>query len=301
MTDQRDTFALIGAPVMRLTLVDSCGRPIFGDRSRIITEGFVSANFTANVDDGDEVSIPNANGKVMARRRAKAKHNGYTGEIECIGVQPDVANFLAGAPLVVNGKGDIAGFAVDTDVDPGMVNVAIELWSETGDGEGCEVGAGGEMWGWTILPLSSGGTIGDVEFQNDAINFTIGNLTTKKGHQWGQGPYFVDLDNADAPWQPVAIPGSVALQTLGVTLEPPVPSVGAIPLDDPDATPSTTAVAGTPGHFTPADSNRPEVLEDMAGVTASPTTAWTTGQGVLLQGGTYAHWDGTDWVAGKAA
>lgn len=301
MTGQRESFALIGAPVMRLTLVDACGRPLFGDRARIITEGFISANFSAQVDDGDTVSIPNANGKEIARRAAKPKHNGFTGEIECIGVQPDVANFLAAAPLVTNGKGDIAGLRVDTAVDPHMATVCIELWSETGDGEGCEGGANDEMWGWTILPLNTGGTIGDVQFQNDAINFTVQNITTKKGHQWGQGPYFVDLDNDGQPWQPDAIPSTVALQTLGVTLPPPVPSGYAIPLDDPTATPSTTATAGTPGTFTPTGSNRPETLADMDSVTASPTTAWTTGQSVLLQDGSYAYWNGTAWAAGAAA
>ena len=35
-----------------------------------------------------------------------------------------------------------------------------------------------------------------------------------------------------------------------------------------------------------------------AGLTASPTTAWTTGQYVLLRDGSMAHWAGTAWVAG---
>lgn len=303
MAGERKSFALIGAPVMRLTKVDACGRPIYGDRARLITEGFVSVNASAQVEEGDEVSIPNANGRIMARRRAKPKHNGYITEIELIGVQPDAANFLAGAPLVVNGLGDIAGFDVDTDVDPSTVNVAIELWDETGDGEGCEDEGAGQLWGWNALPLNSGGTIGDVEFQNDAINFTVSNLSTKTGHQWGAGPYFVDFDVTGEPVQLAPIPGSVALRTLGVAMDPPEPSDGAIPLDDPTADPAETAVAGNPGNFTPVDSFRPESLEDLiaAGVTASPSTAWTSGQGVMLQNGTFAHWSGTAWVAGKAA
>ena len=102
------------------------------------------------------------------------------------------------------------------------------------------------------------------------------------------------------PVQLAAIPESVALRTVGVTMDPPEPSDGAIPLDDPEADPSTTAVAGTPGHFTPTGSNRPELLADMDGITASPTSAWTTGQYVLLQSGDKAHWTGTAWADGPA-
>lgn len=300
MAGERNSFALIGAPVARLTKTDSCGRPLYGDRARIITEGFISINASAQVDEGDEVSIPNANGKIVARRRAKPKHNGYTVEVEMIGVQPDVANFLAAAGLVVNGIGNIAGIDVDTAIDPSTANLALEVWAETGDGEGCEDAAGDGTWGWSIFPLLSGGTVGDISYQNDAINLTISNASSKKGHQWGQGPYNVDVDDAGEPVQLAAIGTDVALRVVQVGLEPPVPSDGAVPLDDPEATEATGATAGTPGTFTPADSFRPETLADMTGVTASPTTAWTTGQGVMLQSGDMVHWTGTAWAAGVA-
>lgn len=62
---------------------------------------------------------------------------------------------------------------------------------------------------------------------------------------------------------------------------------------------ATGAVAAS-GLFTPANATIPESLEDMAGIVASPTTAWTTGQGVQLGDGSYAHWNATAWVVGKA-
>jgi hypothetical protein len=64
---------------------------------------------------------------------------------------------------------------------------------------------------------------------------------------------------------------------------------------------ATGAVAGTPGHFTPAGSAPPANLAAMSGppaITASPTTAWTTGEYVVLADGTNANWTGTNWVAG---
>lgn len=73
-------------------------------------------------------------------------------------------------------------------------------------------------------------------------------------------------------------------------------------------TPSTGATAGTPGTWSPAGSTPPASVANLiAGtpnpVTASPATAWTTGQ--YVQTGTagtpgQAHWSGTAWVAGTA-
>jgi hypothetical protein len=62
----------------------------------------------------------------------------------------------------------------------------------------------------------------------------------------------------------------------------------------------TGATAGSPGTFTPAGATPPADLADMAGIVASPTTAWTTGQRVVLGDATTAHWNGTTWVAGAA-
>lgn len=66
----------------------------------------------------------------------------------------------------------------------------------------------------------------------------------------------------------------------------------------PASVPSTEATAGTPGSF---DGDTPADLAAMAGITANPATAWTTGQYVVLGDASNAYWNGTDWVAGIAA
>lgn len=68
-----------------------------------------------------------------------------------------------------------------------------------------------------------------------------------------------------------------------------------------DAAKATGATAGTPGTFTPAgNTGKVNNLAQLSGVTASPATAWTTAQRVLLNDGTEAYWNGTAWVAGRA-
>jgi hypothetical protein len=63
---------------------------------------------------------------------------------------------------------------------------------------------------------------------------------------------------------------------------------------------ATGATAGTPGTWTPAGSIPPATLAGASGVTASPTTAWTTGQSVVTGDGTHIHWDSSAWVTGNA-
>lgn len=68
-----------------------------------------------------------------------------------------------------------------------------------------------------------------------------------------------------------------------------------------DSPRATGATAGAPGTFTPANSGKVNTFDEMAGaVVASPATAWSTGQRVVLNDGTEAHWSGSAWVAGRA-
>lgn len=76
----------------------------------------------------------------------------------------------------------------------------------------------------------------------------------------------------------------------------------------PGAGPSTGATAGIPGSWTPAGSTPPANVASLQGgspvtVTASPATAWTTGQFVQTQtagAAGRACWTGTGWVGGIA-
>jgi hypothetical protein len=81
------------------------------------------------------------------------------------------------------------------------------------------------------------------------------------------------------------------------TAEPPTKAVTA-------GTKATGATAGSPGQFTPVGSAIPADLAELTtapAVTASPATAWTTGQYVVLADLTNAFWDGAAWTAGTAA
>jgi hypothetical protein len=63
---------------------------------------------------------------------------------------------------------------------------------------------------------------------------------------------------------------------------------------------ATGASAGFPGFYTPAGATVPANLAALTGITASPATAWATGQYVITADLIGAHWSGSAWVVGKA-
>jgi hypothetical protein len=60
------------------------------------------------------------------------------------------------------------------------------------------------------------------------------------------------------------------------------------------------ATSGAPGYYTPSGATVPANLAALTGITATPATAWATGQYVITADLLAAHWSSSAWVAGKA-
>jgi hypothetical protein len=74
----------------------------------------------------------------------------------------------------------------------------------------------------------------------------------------------------------------------------------AVPTVDTGSVAATGATSGAPGYFTPSGATTPANLAALTGITATPNTAWLTGQYVITADLVANHWSGTAWVAGKA-
>jgi hypothetical protein len=96
-------------------------------------------------------------------------------------------------------------------------------------------------------------------------------------------------------WVDASIKGGV---TSAVTIDMTFVANGAWTRTSQVAATGATAQT-TPGTFTPPGAMAPASLP-LTGVTASPATAWTSGQHIVLGDGTKVYWNGTAWVAGVA-
>lgn len=294
------TFPVIGAEIMRGTALDACGRPAYGDKTQISSEGFVSIAVTANYDDGNEKQVTNAGGKKCINVPANPEFLNYSLDVTFCAVDPEFYTLATGMPKILDPvTGDTIGYKTNRGVRPLDVAWALEAWSNAQGSVSCAED-GLNPWGYSLWPFLAGARVGDYTLEDNAVTFTVSAAITRDGTGWGIGPYNVVRDAAGDP-----SPLLEALEALDhdlrqyTTVPPPEETDGLIPLDDPDDAPATQATAGIPGTW---DGVRPADLAELqaSAITASPATAWTTGQFVYVGDGSKAHWDSTDWVAGPA-
>lgn len=231
--------------VLRVTRLDACGRVVYGADSVVTSSGFVSVAYTANIDDGEEINLPNANGDRCIYVPAKPSFLGYTAEITFCNVDPDLFAMMTGQRVVTDAFGDVVGFTMDTAVSSDDSAFALEVWAGSPTTTGCAEGATGNF-GYVLLPFLQGGVVGDFTIENAEVTFTISNASTKDGNAWGVGPYDVVLgaDSLPAPL-PDPLTPTEHLYFVQTGVAPPEPQCGARPLLDPDAD-ALTEVTDTP-------------------------------------------------------
>lgn len=280
---------------LRATRLDGCGNPVLGPDSVVVTDGFISVALTANIQEGEEINVTNANGDVCVLDTPCPKLQNYTVEVQFCDVNPVLFNLMSGQPLVLNGD-DTVGFRMNSEVSACDSGFALELWTGVSS-DACEQGSSAS-YGYILLPFLQGGVLGDFSVENAAINFTLTGAATKKGSGWGVGPYDV-ISTGGVPG-PLADPITVAdhLHLERTTVAPPAADCDAQAL----GVPATEAQAGTPATLVPANSYAPADFTELgtSGLTADPATAWTTGQYLVLRDGSFAYWDGAAWQQGVA-
>jgi hypothetical protein len=277
--------------------LDACGTPVLSPTSVVTSKGFITVALTATINTGNAISVINANGDTCIKDDPNPEFEGYVAQIDFCGVDPDLFHIVSGMPLVTDSQAtpQNVGFRQNSDVDVSLSGFALEMWSDV-PGQVCAV-AGQKSYGYMLLPFLKGGVIGDFTVGNDAVNFSLTGAATKTGSGWGVGPFNVtrNLTNVAVPLKTAILSGDHLHLEL-VTVNPPTAVCGATAL----GVPATSIVAGIPATSLPANSYMPANLAGAVGITASPATAWTTGQYALLRDGTTMHWSSSAWVAGPA-
>jgi hypothetical protein len=268
----------------------------------VVTEGFVSVALTASINEPEEILITNAAGKTCVRDPGEAEFQGYAVEITFCEVSPCLFSIVTGQPSVVDANGDVVGFRMNSGISLAGSGFALEVWMGV-PGVACTGDAG--AYGYLLLPCLQGGVVGDFTIENAAITFTVTGASTKDGNGWGTGPYDVMPNAAGSAAAPLpdALDPDDHLYVAFTTIAPPVETDGCASLAVPAA---TLGIAGTPGTWSPVGGTPPATFTaaNTAGVDASPTTAWTTGQyvqGSTAGAGGEMNWNGTTWATGRHA
>ncbi len=175
--------------VMRVTRVDSCGLFVPGPGGSLVTEGFVEANYSLELDEGTEIIVKKANSTFCINEPGCPLVKWVNLELQFCQVNPDLINLMTGWPLVTDCNGGGVGFRIQEEVQC-TTGSAIEIWSDIPD-QAC---AEDQLaYGYFLAPWVTQAIMGDISIKDDAATFTI-TAKTRKGSQWGVGPYLVDLE-----------------------------------------------------------------------------------------------------------
>jgi hypothetical protein len=208
-TPNNKCFPLVRGRVMRVTRLDSCGRIADRACSAIATDGFVSVALTANIEEGEDISVTNAAGRTCVSDEAEPTFNGYGVAITFCDVNPQLYAMMTNQAVVYDVFGTAVGFRVNSKVKTGDANFALEVWSNV-PGVVCDDPNAAGSYGYTLLPFIKGGVLGDFTIENAAVSFSLTNAATKDGTGWGVGPYNI------AP----TVGGTSEVQTITITGTP---------------------------------------------------------------------------------
>lgn len=211
---------------MRASKVNSCGALVGGASGQLVTKGFVSVEYSLEIDEGEEIDVKNAGGEACISEPGCPIVKWVNIEATFCNVDPDLVNMWTGWPLVVDGDGAGVGFRIQESVACGA-GVGLEVWSDISGG-GCTGGA--QRYGYFLVPWITNGILGDLTIENDAASFVLTGKS-RKGSQWGVGPHDVVLDDEDAAGPLLAAIGANDHMHIQTTLvAPPAAACGAATL-----------------------------------------------------------------------
>lgn len=197
--------SFIGAKRMRVTLVDGCGRPIYGPKSQCTSSGFVSVEVEPEVEEGDDQSQKTAGGEQCITAKGPDIIKWWNLSIEFCQVDPDMWLIMNRTWKPVTN----ADRTIRTGMRPALdfsdqLGFALELWPKAAGGASavCDPTKPGNedffVSGYFLLPYCLGNAPDSFTLENEPTTFTL-KARTKTGSLWGKGPYDVTRDAAGNP------------------------------------------------------------------------------------------------------
>jgi hypothetical protein len=298
----RDNAASVQGDAIRITPLNIDGT-INASKPILTTDGFISASFGTEFEDGDEISEKAANGKVCIQYKADDSMTGITFNLSLCSPDPEAAAVLAGGDVIMSSaSGPVVGYSSPGVGDLVGNPVAIEIWSKAIING--KPASGDPYWAW-VFPYVRVRYDGDREFTNGALanEFSgtgVGNDALVAAGLNPVRPTDTFVVYRGALTNPFSYVRAASLPTLGWSTV--AWSGGGIGPSGTTiaATLATGATAGTPGSFTggAVPANLAALTGAAPAIVASPTSAWTGTQYVVLGDGSHAFWNATAWTAG---
>lgn len=195
MTSQ--CFTPYNVPRVRVTLLDSCGAPVSGDCSQVVTDGIITVEMTKEYEDRVDLFKKNGDGTFCFKKTIPPILKWINITFTFCNVDPDLAYIVTQNPIYLNDAADPVGIGYSLEENNAYnVNFAFEAWTRLGNTGNVTCTTGGE-WGYRLYPWMVEGTIGDITLEADSASFVL-TARTQSGSPWGVGPYYVSISEATA-------------------------------------------------------------------------------------------------------
>lgn len=185
------SYNSIKGVALRATKLDSLGRWVTGTTSMVVSSGFVNINMQANIQDGTEFQVKNANGDLCINDKDPSRLKYYNLQMDFCEVDPELFTLFTGARTVVDYASTSTGLALS---EAGSTQqFALEVWTK--------IPAGGpnsntsRQWVYWLLPGVKNGIVADFQIQEGPMTFSM-RATTFPNTNWGKGPHSVVAQNA---------------------------------------------------------------------------------------------------------
>lgn len=180
-------YSSIKGLAMRATRLDSTGKWVTGTTASAVSKGFVNINLSANIEEGSEFTVKNANGDLCVNEKDASRLKFFDLEIEFCEVDPELFELMTGARLLDDYAGNSVGYAMNETL--AAAPHALEVWTKVAGAEG------DNQYIYWLLPQIVNGIAGDYTIENGPASFTI-KANTKSNSLWGTGPYNVVAQDA---------------------------------------------------------------------------------------------------------
>jgi len=171
----------------------------------------------------------------------------YTLNLTLCALDPELVLIMQPAWCAIrDSAGTIIGFTAKgkANCDSGF---ALELWMNvfSGASSACRTG-GAAQHGYLLFPCITNVSIGEFTVQNGPITFSFTG-TTKRGSNWGKGPYNVLMDEGRPSPLPCPIADDDDFVQFLTTFPPPEAECGRQPVDGGIPEPAELYIQGVPG------------------------------------------------------
>jgi hypothetical protein len=182
-------------PRIRVTQLNSCGVPVTGC-STVVSDGIISIEMTKEYEDREEFFVKNGDGVFCVKETNPPILKWLNLTLTLCNVDPELVNIMSAEPVVRDNSAQTVATGFSTEENVVLnANFALEGWTRIANaGVPC---TGGTEYGYMIFPWVAEGTVGDMTFENGAVNFTLA-ARTRSNSPWGTGPYMVDYSDSPA-------------------------------------------------------------------------------------------------------